>query len=710
MPRDGAMVLHPRFRTDFEVFEHKEPGGRKIIVLKDLLAHKYLRLSEYEYRFLKALNGSVSPKQATKQLEEAGYYYCDDDINQIIAKAAQTGLLLGTTFSTARHQLAMKSRIKQLKRAQRFSSVYFLFIPLLNPDRFLERTLKFVSLICNRWTAIIPLVALPGALYLIVSGMPKIRQEFLFFFNLNNLVFLWITVAVTKLAHEFAHAYTAKKFGLQVPDMGVAFLIFFPCLYCNTTDAWQLADRRQRMAISAAGVAAEAVLSTFAAYVWYFSKPGIVNSVAFYLMGVSFLSTVLINGNPLLKFDGYFLLADYLRIPNLYQKAFGHIRFLFLNRVLGMSEIEDSARSKRERVIFGLYGFGSLTYRVFLYAGIITGVYYRFDKTLGILLAVLAFALFVVRPAWKGSATLFRLRAGIKVRLRGALVFACCVLVLGTALFVPIAGNSVYPCFLDAAQKQKITVPQHTWVEEVNVREGMPVTQRTVMFQLDTSVLRLNLAKQEVNRSIIKKELELLSLDDKRRAEIPGKEVELHQAEDEIRRTNQQLAEAESGITAPFDAVVTRLNPKMRKGFQPGEGVIVGELETTAKLVVHALIPEKDLETIHVGQQVRVWFPASGGMEFEERVNTIRPFSEKDLSESPFSSRFGGEVATEVRSHDQKDSPLESQYDCSILFTHPEANIPLGMTGRVVVPSRSRSVAGRIADRLVQTFNREALF
>ncbi|MBI4963665.1 MAG: efflux RND transporter periplasmic adaptor subunit [Desulfomonile tiedjei] len=704
------MFTHPRFRTDLEIFEQKDGAGHKIVVLKDPVARKYFRLSHYEYRFLGKLDGTLSAKKAATELEEAGYYYCDGDINQILARAAQTGLLLGTAFGTARHQLATKRGIEQLRHRQRWASVYFLFIPLINPDPFLERTVKYFNVLFNKWTAIVPLVALPGAVYLIVSGMPRIQQEFLFFFNLENLVYLWVTVAITKLAHEFSHAYTAKRFGLHVPEMGVAFLIFFPCLYCNTTEAWELADRRQRMAISAAGVVAEAVLAVFAAYVWYFSRPGVINSVAFYLMGVSLLSTLLINGNPLLKFDGYFLLADYLRLPNLYQKAFAYIRHLFMNRVLGISNVPDPARTARERMIFGFYGFGSFTYRIFLYLGIIAGVYYRFDKTLGIILAVLAFALFLVRPAWTGTARLFNLRDNIHIRFRGALVLACCLLLLAAAFFVPIATNSIYPCYLDAGQKQKIAVPQHTWVDEVRVREGMPVARGTVMFQLDTSVLRLNLVKQEVDRDIIKKELDLLLLDDRRRAEIPSKEIELHQVEDEIRRTNRHLAEAEGGVVAPFDGVVTKLNPKMKKGFQPGEGVIVGELESLSDLAVHALIPERSLSQVHVGQRVRVWFPVAGGKEFEAKVSGIRQFSEKDLSESPFSSRFGGELATEVRSHDQKDSPLESQYNLSVLFDHPEANIPLGMTGRLVVGSPAQSIAGRIVDHVAQTLNREALF
>jgi putative peptide zinc metalloprotease protein len=155
---------------------------------------------------------------------------------------------------------------------------------------------------------------------------------------------------------------------------------------------------------------------------------------------------------------------------------------------------------------------------------------------------------------------------------------------------------------------------------------------------------------------------------------------------------------------------VTRLNPKMKRGFQPGEGVIVGELESAAHLVVHALIPERDLEKVHEGQSVRIWFPVGHGTEFEGKVKGIRSFSEKDLSESPFSSRFGGEVATEIRSQEQKDSPLEPQYDCSVVFTQPGVRIPLGMTGRLVTPSPPQSIAGSLLGKLVQTFNREALF
>ncbi len=703
------MPVYPKFRTDLDVFEHKESGGQKIILLKDPVSQKYFRLSDYEYSFLKVLDGTMSPESAIEVLKGRGRFYSPEDVKQIISGASQGGVLLGTNFGTAKIQLYLKNQLRLRKKAQRLSSVYFLFIPILNPDRFLDRTINIFSLVWNRWTAALGALLLPGAIFFIISDMPKLQKEFLFFFNLSNLLYLWVTIVLSRLTHELAHAYTAKKFGLHVPQMGIAFLIFFPCLYCNTTDAWQLADRRQRMAISAAGVGAEAVLAIFAIYIWHYSKPGIINSLAFYLMGVSLISTLLINGNPLLRFDGYFLLVDYLRLPNLYQKASGYIRYLFMNRVLGIEQIHDPSISGREKLIFTAYGLSSFAYRIFLYFGIIFSIYYRFDKTVGIVLALFAFGLFIVRPTVKGPANLFRRRGEMHPRPMGTLILVLIILLIAVAMFVPIPTNSVYPCYLDAARKQKLAMPLHTWLDKANVREGTIVDQGTILFQLDTSILKLDLIKKETNRDIIRNELDLLALDDRRRAEIPAKALELSQAEAEILIVKRQLQEAESGIIAPFDGVITKLDSRMKPGFQSGQGIVIGELESIKEYAVRGLIPESSFHKVSLGQEVQVWFPVGSGMELRGVIHDLRPFSEKNLSESPFSSRFGGELATEIKSQDQKDSPLEAQYDCVVVFSRRDLELPLGMTGRLIIPAPSRSVAAWLADKVTQTFHKESL-
>jgi putative peptide zinc metalloprotease protein len=560
----------------------------------------------------------------------------------------------------------------------------------------------------NKWTAITAGVLAFGAVVLIIAGSSRIETEFLFFFNLENLLYLWVTIAITKLVHEFAHAYSAKSYGLHVPQMGIAFLIFFPCLYCNTTDAWQLADRKQRMAISAAGIVAEGMVAVLAAHVWYFTRPGMINSLAFYLMAVSFVSTALFNGNPLLKWDGYFILMDYLRLPNLATKSLSYLKYLFMNRVLGISLIANPAANLREVFIFTTYGISAFLYRIFLYTAIVVGLYYRFDKLLAVVLAFLAIVVFGVRPLVRGIDSIYQKRAEVHPRPAGAVVFALMVAVGIGILCFPISTKSVYPCFLDSAKIQKLTVPLKTSVKDVLIRDGMAVQEGTLLFTLDTSPLKLTLRKKEIEQEIIKEKIRQALLDDKKMVRSRELLIQLSQIGHEIDILRVDFHRAQSGITAPFSGVVIKMDHRLQDGFQPGDGTIVGELKSQGDRVVRILIPEKDMEKVREGQRVEVWFPTPRGVLYSGAITEIKSYSESDLADSPFSSRMGGEIATEARDPKRLDAPLEAQYICSADFSG-HAAMPLGVTGRCAIGSPPQSILSRAISAAIQTFNRESL-
>lgn len=690
-------------------FHQLENGGNRRVVVKDPVSEKYFRLSDYDFRLLKMLDGRVTVPDAIEKLRNRGFFYELDAARIIVNKAARLGLLLGTKFGTAQYQKDLKTSLEQAKRDRRLSSVYFWFIPILNPDRFLERTVGLFKLLVNKWLGILVLLAAPGAVYLVVDGLWKFQHAYLFFFNWENLLYLWITIAFIKLIHEFSHAYVAKSFGLRVPQMGIAMLVFFPCLYCNTTDAWQLADRRQRLVIAAAGIIAEAVLAVVAAYVWRFTKEGMLNSLAFYLMAVSFISTLFFNANPLMKFDGYFILMDYLEMPNLVSKAYRHIRFLFLHKVLGLPNLEDPAKSKRERRILTVYGIASFIYRMFLYSGIIVGVYYRFDKMVGILLALLGISLFIIRPIFRGTRSLIAQRGAIRPKLVGSLVFLSIVAALVAVLVVPFSGYSVFPCYLGSRQVQKLTVPLLTRVENVFIHNGSVVQKNDVLFRLDTTYLELLLRQEELKKGIAEQELDALLVDPEQMAKAPAKRTELRQIEREIARIKKYLEVATSSNIAPFAGVITSLDYRLQPGFQPGEGVVVGELQSPTDCVIHALVPAAEIAKVRVGQEAEIWFPIGEGRIIKRKIDYIKSYSERDLENSPFSSRFGGELATEAKSEQQRDAPLEAQFDCAVYFRNSSEAIPLGTTGRLAVKAPPRSLIVRLWDRTVQAFNRESL-
>jgi putative peptide zinc metalloprotease protein len=699
-----------KFRLDLEAYDYDDIEDRETMVLKDPVSGKYFYLSTYEYRFLKTLDGNVTLEEAIDRITYSGYHYPLEEAQAIVAKAAQLGLVLGTKFSTAQFQQHVKDQVESAKKARRAANIYFSFIPLLNPDKFLERTLWLPKLLANKLTLAVMALALPGAIYCILTGFQKMETEYLFFFNLENLIYLWITIALTKLIHEFAHAYVAKSFGLHVPEMGVAFLIFFPCLFCNTTDAWQLADRKQRIAISAAGILIEGAMAIASTYVWYFSDPGIINSLAFYLMAVSFVSTILFNGNPLMRFDGYFILMDLLRLPNLSTRAMAYVKYLFMNRVLGVSLVANPATTPREVLIFTIYGIAAFCYRVFLYLAISMGVYYRFDKLLGIILAVLAFSLFVIRPLVKGVQTVIKSRNEIHPQLVGVSVFAALLVAVLAVLLIPIARISVYPCYMASAKVQKLTVPLQTSVAEVFIREGASASKGDLLFTLDTSLLSLTLLEKEVQREILRTEVKYFLLDEKRMANAPGKEIELHKVADEAERIKRDLFLAEAGIVAPFDGTVTSLDYKLQSGFAPGEGMVVGEFESLTDCVVYALIPSRDLRKVSLVQEVKIWFAIGTGIALTGRIDGIRPYSEQDLKNLPFSSRLGGELATEPGAEDRTDVPLEALYVCSVHLKNPDGMIPLGMTGKFMLHLPARSILARVFESVLVTFNKELIF
>jgi putative peptide zinc metalloprotease protein len=699
-----------KFRPDLDVSYLDEGQDKVSVILRDPVTEKFYRLSLFEFEFLQALDGVRSIPEALAFLADYGYHYSEEDANAIVERSGKNGLLLGTRAGTAEYQIKLRDQTIDALRARRFSEVFFLFIPLFNPDRFLEATLWIFKLFYNKGMAIVLGIAALGAGYLVIDALPKFKSQYLFFFNLENLIYLWVTLGFTKFFHEFGHAYTAKSYGLRVPQMGVAFLIFFPCLYCNTTDAWRLADRKQRMAIGMAGIAADFALAVIATYIWHFSKPGIINSLSFYLVGIALISTVFFNANPYVRFDGYYVLSDYLRIPNLMMKSRGYLRYLFLNRVLGLSQVENPAKTRRENLVFSIHGAGVFVYRLFLYGGIIAGVYYRFDKTLGIILALLALSIFAVYPLTKGIANLYRNRRLMNPKLIGIGFFAALVAGVMIVLLVPMTKTTVYPCYLTSSVKQKIATPLMVPVRQVYVRQGSAVKRGAVLFDLDTNELEYELAKKTIDMERLKKQIDLFMLDDSKRARAAEKRLELEKLRFEVDQIRRDLNLADQGVTAPFDGVVTRLEYHVQEGFQPGKGAILGEMMSCEGPVVYALIDGDDLSRVEEDQSVEIWFPIGTGLTLKGKAKLIRPYHERDLRNSSFSSAREGEIATEVQESDKSEMPISPIYQCVVNLASNEHGIPLGITGRLVVPSPPRSLLISMWERTVKAFNRESLF
>ena len=187
--------------------------------------------------------------------------------------------------------------------------------------------------------------------------------EFYQFFSIHNAFLLVVVLAVTKIIHEFGHGLTCKHFGGECHEMGVMILVLTPCLYCNVSDSWMLPSKWHRAAIGAAGIYVEILLSSICTFLWWFSEPGLFHNLCLNVMFISSVSTIIFNANPLLRYDGYYVLSDLVEIPNLRQKATQILSRKLGQWCLGMEPPEDPFLPQRSQVFFALYSVAAAAYR-----------------------------------------------------------------------------------------------------------------------------------------------------------------------------------------------------------------------------------------------------------------------------------------------------------------------------------------------------------
>ncbi len=226
--------------------------------------------------------------------------------------------------------------------------------PLFDPDRFLQRTLPWVQPLFG-WFGILLWLAVVGTgAVLAASHWTDLTEDIADrVLDPQNLVLLWFVYPVVKALHELGHAYATRKWGGEVHEIGIMLLVLSPVPYVDASAAWGFRDKRKRMVVGAVGIAVELFLGALALFVWLAVEPGAVRAIAYNVMLISGVSTLLFNGNPLLRFDGYYVLSDAIEIPNLGARANQYLGYLFQRYVFGVADAEDPCAFDRRARLDG---------------------------------------------------------------------------------------------------------------------------------------------------------------------------------------------------------------------------------------------------------------------------------------------------------------------------------------------------------------------
>jgi putative peptide zinc metalloprotease protein len=349
---------YPKFRDDL-IISQQEFEKVTYYVIKDPVTRKFFRIKEFEHFICRNLDGESSVEQIAQRFEEHFRIPLPlETLNKFIQRLDSLGFLEGRI---AERELA------RLQHQKRTLPGRLLFIKLrgFDPDWLLNRLIRYTRFLFTPHFLIFSLILIALALIITVSSWDELGYSLTGIFRIATIVKVWIAIFLIVVLHEFAHALTCKYFGGEVHEMGFLLLYFQPCFYCNVSDAYLFKEKSKRLKVTFAGAYCQIFLWALATILWRITDLDTGLNGFLFVVVITSGVTVLFNFNPLIKLDGYYLLTDYLEIPNLRKKAFDYISAALRRRFLGPSraEAETSARAKR---IYLRYGILSVLYSTVL--------------------------------------------------------------------------------------------------------------------------------------------------------------------------------------------------------------------------------------------------------------------------------------------------------------------------------------------------------
>src|SRR6516165_8986297 len=486
----SAEHLKVKLRADL-VVQPQFYEGMTHYVVKDPLALKYFRFKIEEYYLLEMFDGKQSLQEVKKAFERKyrPQTISIEDLTRFVAQLHEASIIQIDSAEQAKVLIRRRRKNRWRKFWGFMANILFIKIPIIDPERLLTWMYPYFRWIFTSYFVTASVGLMLAAITLVISQWDLFYSklpEFQSFFNWHTIFAFWCSLAVVKVIHEFGHGLTAKHFGGEVHEMGMLFLVLTPALYCDVTDSWLLPNKWKRIWISAAGIYVECFLASIATFVWWYSTPGLMNSLAMATMFICSVNTILFNANPLLRYDGYYVMADWLEIPNLRIKSTQFFAYLMQEKVLGLEIPVQSYMPRSRRILFVTYAVASYIYRWFVTFAILWFLSqilkpYKLEQ-ISYMLAMASLVPLVGTPVYqigKFLRTPGRLRKVKKVR---ATAFAVAAIALITGILLIPTPLRVQGTFvLRLAQPEVLYAEVEGRLVELNVKDGQWVTKDTVL-------------------------------------------------------------------------------------------------------------------------------------------------------------------------------------------------------------------------------------
>lgn len=668
------------FRKDIEIIRQKP------MLLFDRHADAYYRISEKTARIVSYMTESLTVAEFQEKLARLGITVTGEEIVNLISFLYSNNLLEAEYGRMSLHRERLKYARKKSRWMRWASSYMFFRLPPWHPEKFFGLISPYVSFLASKWMVICLMIPAILGYLLALRDFSAVQTMFMDSLSWAGLVKYFVAIVLLKIIHEAAHSLAAIRFRCRVRGIGIGFMVFYPRLYTDTTDSWQL-PRNQRLLIDAAGIIVELLCGGIAALLYFYLPPGELQSTMFYIFAVSTLATLLVNGNPCIRYDGYYILCDLTGIDNLMTRSGEYVKGFWRYYLL---KLGTKPHHKHGLFLF-IFGVTSFIYRLFLYTAIILVIYHKFIKVLAVILLILELYMLFILPCWRELKTIHELSRKSSGRA-GVLLLAAVSAGIAILLFMPLNWSIELPGEVVPVFREVVPVAEGGFLREAVSPQPRQVKKGELLMQLEAP--RFGFLREKLLRTKEADELKLkMELSDDKEFVNAGISREKI-ASDEKGLAELDRREKNLSVTAPADGIWVVPNADefgqnrfLTKGISAGEVI-------SDKCVVYAYADDREAGKLRPGMEAKL-FAGDTVSGYPAKITGVEKIA-LPVENSPLLQVFGGEIPMyQSEKESGKFYSTRLYYRVTLTF---DRDVPLGVGRRVRCEIDNR---GRLYDILL---------
>ncbi len=631
-------------------------------VLYEPFTNKFYRLPQGAYEFVSrlSLNKTVGEVWNGMLNSATGEIPGQGEVIEMLAQLYQSNMLMYDGIEDGAKLFERNKKQNRKKVKASLLNIFFLKVPLVDPDALLNKLRWLIACLISKPFALVWLLTVIVAAKYGVENFDALKDSAQGFLSPSNIGWVYVCTVFVKLLHEFGHASVVKRYGGEVHTLGVMFMLLVPLPYVDATASWSFRKKSRRILVGAAGMLTEFLIASIALILWANLGGGILKNLAYNVIIMASVSTVLFNINPLMRFDGYYMLTDLLDMPNLQQRSVQHLKYLLERYIFFKRDAEPVAETWSERFVYFLYGICSSVYRIFLFTGFIVAIsqhYLLLSFFMGILLCLTM----VIMPVGRFLKYIFASPGLALVRSRAVILTVLFFGGVFAFLFnVPVPDTFKAPGVMEARTYENAIVGESGLVDRIYhyadglVHKGdtlMLLQNRELEFQLEEKRAQLREATQSYYQALENAPENMLPIEKR----IGALKQELEKLEED----RSKLA-----VIAPIDGIWDLKDLDDYKDRFVRQGDSIGLLLDTSSFDFLAVVSQEEVSRLFAGKPRSVSVRLNGDAFTEIPVENVMaiPAASDHLPSAALGWLAGGEIETRVNNAQNGEQTVEPVY------------------------------------------------